>query len=163
MTQLRPSSIENEYFLGGLPGTIQYEMSKDEILQCIPENLEEINDTEINDTQINENNSWNIAEHSLKNIQKSVPHKQTKFKNICDYRILLIMKHQNTNSTTCWYKIALINKNTEKIALFTSTNNKDELKRPINSQYEGYYIGHYRMSAPLYFWKELINRIKYSL
>ena len=47
MTQLRPSSIENEYFLGGLPGTIQYEMSKDEILQCIPENLEEINEIEL--------------------------------------------------------------------------------------------------------------------
>ena len=158
MTQLRPSSIENEYFLGGLPGTIQYEMSKDEILQCIPENLEEINDTQINDS-----NRWFVAEHSLENIQKSVPHKRTKFKNIGKYRVLLIMKHQNTNSTTCWYKIALINKNTDKIALFTSTNNKDDLNRPIKSQYIGYYIGHYRMSAPIYFWKELINRIKYSL
>ena len=47
-----------------------------------------------------------------------------------------------------------------KIALLTSTNIKEELNRPIQTLDGTYYVGHYRMSAPFQFWKELFNRIK---
>ena len=63
-----------------------------------------------------------------------------------------------------WMKAALQNKITGKIALLTSTNCKEQLNRPI-STLEGseWFVGHYRMSAPIIFWKELKNRIAYSL
>jgi hypothetical protein len=33
--------------------------------------------------------------------------------------------------------------------------------RAIKSLNEEWFIGHYRMSAPMFFWRELQNRLKY--
>ena len=72
------------------------------------------------------------------------------------------MKSERENGVT-WLKAALQNRNTGKIALLTSTNSKEILNRPIRTLDSEWFVGHYRMSAPIVFWQELVNRITYSL
>ena len=149
MTQLSRTTCENEYYLNGiksLPGRLQYKIDPEDILSF---------------TNTDENihtNGFKLCRHSIKNLQRVIPHTQ----NIQDWRILLIMKTKRDGVR--WMKAALQNKITGKIALLTSTNCKEQLNRPI-STLEGseWFVGHYRMSAPIIFWKELKNRIAYSL
>ena len=65
-----------------------------------------------------------------------------------------------------WLKADLQNRDTGKIALLTSTNKKENIMKSgskIVKTIDGeWYVDHYRMSAPLIFWKELKNRILYS-
>ena len=60
-----------------------------------------------------------------------------------------------------WLKAALQDRLTGNIALLTSTNKKENLKRPLKTLEPAWYVGHYRMSAPVVFWKELLNRLMY--
>jgi hypothetical protein len=66
-----------------------------------------------------------------------------------------------------WLKSALLNKNTGKVALLTSTNNKTNLERTngrsVKTLDGEWVVGHYRMSAPVAFWRELQNRLLYSI
>ena len=62
-----------------------------------------------------------------------------------------------------WLKAALQHKETGNIALMTSTNRKENIlrreNRPLESNDPYWYIGFYRMAAPMCFWKELKNRL----
>ena len=105
-----------------------------------------------------------IMQHTYENIIRSVPHSNTKFRNLENWRVIMIMKKaDDIDENILWVKIALLNRYTNKIALLTSTNTKSRLPRPVKTQNQDWFVGHYRMSAPLFFWNELINRINYSL
>jgi len=106
-------------------------------------------------------NGFYLVEHSEDNLKKCIP---TTKSNI-DWKIMLMM--EKIIDDQLWLKTALLNPENGKIALLTSTNNLTNLTndghRGIKSIFsDGWYIGHYRMSAPYIFWKELQNRIKYS-
>jgi hypothetical protein len=64
-----------------------------------------------------------------------------------------------------WLKAALLNKETGKIALLTATNSKQNLERrrarSVKTVDGEWFVGHYRMGAPVVFWKELKNRLMY--
>ena len=75
---------------------------------------------------------------------------------------MIMEKNDDLDLNVLWVKQALLNRDTNNISLITSTNTKTRLNRPIKTLNGQWFVGHYRMSAPLYFWNELINRIKYS-
>jgi len=142
---LRISSLSNEYYLGDKPGSLQYSKDPEEILGCLC----------IEDRQTL---GFELCEHSLENLRRVIPHTQQKQ----EWKILLIMKSERENGVT-WLKAALQNRKTGKIALLTSTNSKENLNRPIKTLDSEWFVGHYRMSAPIVFWQELVNRLTYSV
>ena len=143
---LRESSIPNEYYLGDKPGTLQYNKDPDEIMNCM--------------SVVNLNTcGYVISEHSEENFKRLIPHTR---RSLQFTKILLVIKKQEVDGTI-WLKGALQDKITGKISLLTCVSNLQRLNRPIRSIYPGWYIGHYRMSAPMLFWNELKNRLKYSV
>ena len=131
------SSVPHEYYLGDLPGSLQY--SKD---------IQDIIDT---DLPYDEHTcGYVLCEHSEDNLQRIRPHTQSR----TNWKILLMMRSELENGEV-WLKSALLNKDTGKIALLTSTNNSDNIK------HHGWAVGQYRMSAPICFWRELKNRLLY--
>jgi len=136
---LKMSSVKHEYYLGGLPGIIQYKKSREEIISL---NLES-----------NAESGYVLCEHSKENLNRLTPHTQRGKLG----KILLVMKCEKDDEL--WLKGAFMNEKCE-IALLTSTNSKN-LKRPIKTLEPGWNVGHYRMSAPLCFWNELKNRLLY--
>ena len=142
---LRMSSIPNEYYLGDLPGSLQYGKEPKEILDCLScENTDNCAYVLCDDDEIAEN------------YNRVIPNTRNGLYGV--WKIIVLMKSEKDN--TVWLKAAMLNKNTNKIALMTSTNNSSKLNRAINSLEEGWFIGHYRMSAPIIFWKSLIDKIK---
>lgn len=141
------SSIPNEYYLGDLPGTLQYKKE--------PEDLKNMHLIE-NDNTL----GFVLCEHSLENLKRVIPKTQSKK----EWKIILMMKKEQDGET--WLKTALLNKETGKIALLTSTNCKENLTRRGNRAVEtldmNWFVGHYRMAAPIMFWRELQNRLIYS-
>ena len=108
---LRPSSVENEYFLGDKPGLMQYNKEIDEIKNCIP--------NDISDEELNNNYGWKLCEHTYENIIRSVPHSNTKFRNLENWRVIMIMKKaDDIDENILWVKIALLNRYTNKIGSF---------------------------------------------
>ncbi len=95
----------------------------------------------------------------MENLQRVTPNTKNGKK---DWKILLIMKSERENGVI-WLKAALQNRKTGKIALLTSTNSKEQLNRPIKTLDSEWFVGHYRMSAPIVFWRELVNRLTYSV
>ncbi len=145
MVQL--SSIPHEYYLGDLPGNLQY--SKD---------VQEIIDTDLPDDQ--DNCGYVICEHSPENLSRVIPHTQRR----TNWKILLMMRKEAEEGQV-WLKAALLNKDTGKVALLTSTNDANNIERrgnrAIKSVEGNWAVGHYRMSAPILFWRELKNRLLY--
>ena len=150
---LKMSSIPNEYYLGDLPGRIQYSKDPEEIIGCVCFH---------NNIQTH---GYELCAHSFENLQRVKTVADSK-KMIHDWKILLMMKSEKENGVT-WLKVALQDKTTGKIALLTSTNRKDTLTnaghRAARTLDGEWFVGRYRMSAPIVFWEELVNRIKYSL
>ena len=145
---LRQASITNEYFLGDMPGTLQYNKDPKEILSClIPDDEDEYR-------------GFTMCEHSAENVRRITPYTQRN----TEWKVLLMMKKEVV-AGEIWLKAALLNKNTGKVALLTSTNDKANLDRRENrgvKTLDGtWYVGHYRMLAPIAFWRELQNRLLY--
>ena len=139
---IKPSSIPNEYYFGDKPGTLQYKKKSDDLLSIeLPENTEA--------------RGLYLCEHSLENLRRITPLAQKK----TDFKILLMMSSEKDGEI--WLKAALQDRTTGNIALLTATNKKEILKRPIKTLDGTWYVGHYRMSAPVVFWKELQNRLMY--
>lgn len=146
-TILRPSSIAGEFYLGDKPGTLQYHV--------LPELLAGL------ETWINDTNDWSVStEHTLANLNRVVP--DTVSGNKGSWSIILLM--QKNVGDESWLKAALKNEKTGEIALMTSTNKKENLERcesrVLKSHDAEWYIGHYRMSAPMIFWEELSKKMK---
>jgi len=144
---VKPSSIPNEYYLGDLPGNLQY--SKE---------IQEIIDTDL--PEDTETRGYVLCEHSLENLCRVTPISQ---RNV-NWKILLMMRAENEDGEI-WLKAALLNKDTGNIALLTSTNDINNLikrgNRAIKTLNGTWFVGHYRMSAPICFWNELKNRLLY--
>jgi hypothetical protein len=141
------SSIPHEYYLGDLPGNLQYAKSSEEIINSHLEDDE-------NDR------GFQLCEHSLENLNRCLPLSQQKK----EWKILLMMRAEREGGEIC-LKTALLNKQTGNIALLTSTNSENNIlrrgNRPVKTVDGSWYVGHYRMSAPVCFWRELKNRLVY--
>ncbi len=139
------SSIPHEYYLGDLPGTLQYKKTVEEIIN-------------INNTNDEETLGFVFEEHSSENRARVLPHTQ----NPDDYKLLLVMKR--LVGEEIWIKAALQHKETGLITLMTSTNKEENIlqhnNRSLQSNDKEWFVGFYRMAAPMCFWKELQNRLK---
>jgi hypothetical protein len=141
------SSIPHEYYLGDLPGNLQYAKSSEEIINSKLE--DDDNDC-----------GYKMCEHSLENLNRVMPLSQKKN----DWKILLMMQTEREGGEI-WLKAALMNLQTGNVALLTSTNSENNLlkrgNRSVKTVDGNWFVGHYRMSAPMCFWRELKNRILY--
>jgi hypothetical protein len=141
------SSVPHEYYLGDLPGNLQY--SKD---------IQEIIDTDLPDDE--DTCGYVLCEHSEENLQRVRPVSQRK----TNWKILLMMRSEREDGEV-WLKAALLNKDTGKVALLTSTNDANNIERrgsrSVRTIDKTWAVGHYRMSAPIVFWRELKNRLLY--
>lgn len=150
-TTLKLSSVPHEYYFGDMPGTLQYKKNRYEL---------EMMDLSIMDED--ETAGFSLEYHTEDNYHRLLPNTTT-----CNeqrWKVILIMKKTNENGEI-WLKGALENKDTGHIALLTSTNSMDNLSsrssRSIQSRDPNWFVGHYRMCAPMIFWRELVNRIRY--
>lgn len=157
MATLNISSIPNEYYLGDLPGTLQYSKDPNEIINL---NIEEINTDYNNHTLQLDNCGFMLTDHSSRNFRRIIPDTVTGREIKNNSRILLIMKREDQDGTI-WLKAALQHKNTGLISLLTSTNNEAKLPRSLKTEDPEWFVGHYRMCAPMAFWRELRNRLIY--
>jgi len=141
------SSIPHEYYLGDLPGNLQYAKSAQDIINSRLEDDE-------NDC------GFQLCDHSLENLNRCLPLSQQ----TNEWKILIMMSAERDGGEI-WLKTALLNKRTGNVALITSTNSKDNLlkrgNRSVKTVDGNWFVGHYRMSAPVCFWRELKNRLLY--
>jgi hypothetical protein len=143
---IKACSIPHEYYLGDFPGTLQYKKEQQEIIDC----------------QLAENDNdcgFRLCEHSLENLRRITPLSQRDV----EWKIILMMRTERGEEI--WLKAALLNKTTGKIALLTATNDKKNIEsrgsRAVKTVDGTWFVGHYRMSAPVVFWRELKNRLLY--
>lgn len=150
--ELRPSSYENELYLGDMPGTLQIKKKINDFISIDTDPIKNFNYT----------NGYFLEEHSFENLKRLTPNTKSGKQ---EWKILLIIKKIFHNKIIL--KGALINKDTNQIALITSFNNQESIinkgNKVINSLDYDWFIGQFRMSAPMFFWNELKNRINYSL
>ena len=140
------SSIPHQYYLGDLPGILQYAKPSADIINGRFENDD------------NDDLGYQLCEHSMENLKRVMPLSQNKKK----WKILLMMRSEK-DSGEIWLKVALLNKETGNVALITSTNAKNNIlkrgNRTVKTVDGNWFVGHYRMSAPVCFWRELRNRL----
>lgn len=154
---LKPaSSEENEFSLGGTLGVIQYEITPEELRQGL------ISFPECSDFK----KGYYLVDHSEENLLRLIPDTDTG--RSVNWAPILIMEQRKTRSSgdeEIWLKAALVNRATGNISLITSTNSHENIgqhgNRWVSSHAEDWVIGRYKMFAPLYFWKELANRVNY--
>ena len=139
------------------PGLMQYKVSQETILSLLPDGTKNINCIY--------NKDWTFGSHSQENLKKLTPNTKTGKANT--WKILLIIKSEKVRDVVgggeC-LKGALLNKQTNEIALMTSINEKRAAKyenRLVGSLHKNYKICQCKMIAPLVFWDELKNRLLY--
>jgi hypothetical protein len=156
MTDIQKLSQHNQhlngFYYGDLPGTLQYNKDPNEIL--------EIN---MNIKSNSYDDGWILTEHSKDNLARLTPDTANGKQN---WRILLIIEKE-VEKDIIMLKGALQNRSTNKILFVSSANSKqyhlDNNNRCIKSLDDEWFVGHYRMVAPLLFWNELKNRLLYSV
>jgi hypothetical protein len=143
MTELRTNSIAGEYYHGDLPGTLQYKKTKAE-LTTIP-NIYHM-DSDCGYVQI-------PPKADL--LKRFVPDTLTGRNG--DWKLLVVF--QKVAESEIWMKGALLNRKDGCIALMTCANEKEHIERRDNralkSLEDGWFVGHYRMGAPMIFWRGL--------
>ncbi len=144
---LRESSQAESYYFGDLPGTLQYELEPSDIL-----NLE----TDLSKSDL----GFSLDFHTKENLQRLIPNTKKGKEN--NWKLLFVMK-KDCGNNVIWIKGALQNKENGKICLMSSTNRKENIEnngnRAIKSMDKDWFIGHYRMAAPMIFWQEIKNRL----
>jgi alkyl hydroperoxide reductase subunit AhpF len=142
MDTLRLSSVQGEFYNGDKPGTLQYRKNSANLANLV-----------ISDA-VDNKDMW--TETRENHVAKLLPNTKTAGL-IIDWDSVLVM--QKSVGNTIWLKGALRNKQTGNIALMTSCSNKEGITvnghRAIQSQHDGWFVGHYRMAAPLSFWQKL--------
>jgi len=136
------------------PGLMQYKVSQEVILSLLPNGTKNINCVY--------NKDWSFAQHTLENLQKLTPNTKTGKAN--KWKIILIIKGWSEKKGRECLKGALLNKESNEIALMTSLNkvNADSYRnRLVKSLHKDYKICQCKMIAPLVFWDELKNRLLY--
>lgn len=148
------SNISDEFSFGGHLGVIQYEITIDELRQGL------VDFPETSDHK----KGYKLVDHSPKNLNRLIPDTDTG--RAGDWSPLLIMKRKmikGNGEKEIWLKAALVNRTTGNVALITSTNSHENIgqrgNRWVSASVEDWVIGRYKMFAPLYFWKELANRV----
>ena len=138
------------YFLGDLIGTLQYKKNYDTIKHLV-----------IPQTSYNEEHytlGYTLDVNSIDNLKRLTPDTKTGRQH---WELILVMIKVENGVTHL--KGALLNVETREIALMTTFSDKqyiiDHGNRAIKSLDNQYFIGHYRLLAPLYFWQELKNRL----
>ncbi len=157
MATLKPNSIVHrdgqEYYLGDFPGTLQYKKTREELLSIT--NLAH-HDSDCGYIQLA------VTADMTK---RFVPNTDTGRKG--DWELLVVFKSDAEREGTgelrgkmtkeTWMKAALRNKKTGEIALMTSTNDKHNITRNGNRALDaleaGWFVGFYRMGAPMVFWR----------
>ena len=128
---LRETSIQNEYYFGDLPGTLQYKVTKDQLADL---------DLSIDNE---ETCGFRLDFHTEDNYRRLLP--DTSTGNANSWRILLVMRAERENNIIC-LKGALENKETGEIALMTTTNSEEYLTsrghRAIRSHDPEWFVGH---------------------
>jgi hypothetical protein len=153
---LMPSSIPGEFYLGDRPGTLQYEMDEDTIINAVREhnpNTDTWSQKYIHQFDYEDLDPDNDKINNLRRIMSA----NGKYKNE-KWEIIFMREYKSKNGDdkTIWLKGAMKNIKTGKIALMTSTNREDLLNRPIKTHTPGWFVGHYRMAANMSFWEELV-------
>ena len=136
------------------PGTMQYKVNKDIIISLTKN--KQIPQSEI------DNPHWTFDRHTEENLRKLTPNTKTGLAN--EWKLILVIKTTNTEQGYECMKGALLNKETNEIALMSSLNKISSAvytKRMVNSMHEDYKICRCKMTAPLMFWHELKNRLLY--
>ena len=99
---------------------------------------------------------YTLVEHSAENKMRTLPAGTHDTGNL---KLRLCMQSEMPNGEI-WLKSAYLNHETQTVSLYTSTNCKNKLTRPIATHaQDGWFIGKYAMAAPLAFWRELKNRL----
>ena len=143
MSIIKPNSIPNEYYLGDLPGTLQYKKTKAELSTIT--NLEEGADC-----------GYVQLAPTAEILARLIPNTPTGRKG--DWELVLAMESRSLEGEI-WLKGALLDKKTGLIALMTSTNGEKNItsrgNRAMKSHADSWFIGRYRMGAPMIFWQTL--------
>jgi len=153
--RLNTGSIGEYYLDGYLPGVLEY-VSVDNIFR-LKENLENLVDDP-------SGLQYSLMFHTDENFKKVVPNIKLGLET--SWKLLLIMSTID-NSNNPWIKAAIVNRNTGKLALISSTNTKENISgqcksRALHSLHTDWFIEKNRLSAPPMFWNELINRLRNS-
>ncbi len=147
MNVLKPNSMPDEYYLGDLPGTLQYKKTINELVNItIPEVVRCGEDTP----------TWMHEPCTIANRDSLLPYT----KKPEEWILIMVISRVDSENDCIWTKGALMNKETKEIALMTTCNSESAItkeNRAIRSNADGWFIGHYRMGAPLQFWTDLSN------
>ncbi len=140
---LKPNSIPGEYYCGDLPGNLQYNKRIAALAALeIPAGAPTLDD------------EWTHIPCIREYRAALLPHT----KNPDDWRLIMAMKKTSLLHGT-WIKGALLHVATGAVALMTTCNSAEAIQsngnRAIGSHEEGWFVGHYRMGAPLCFWRDL--------
>ena len=147
MNTLKSNSIPNEYYLGDLPGTLQYKKTINELINITIPEVVRCGEDEPN---------WMHEPCTIENRDLLLPHT----KNPEEWILIMAISRCDTENDCIWTKGALMNKETKEIALMTASNVESSItkeNRAIRSFADGWFIGHYRMGAPIQFWIDLSN------
>ena len=98
---------------------------------------------------------YTLTDHTAENKMRTIP----ATRDITKLKLFLCMEYKDPKTNETWLKSAYLNTETQTVSLYTSTNRKDKLKRPIATHAHGWFVGQYYMAAPLAFWRALKNRL----
>jgi hypothetical protein len=141
---LKPNSITNEYYCGDLPGSLQYKKNA-MLLSTLS-------------LPANAYAKPCFIPIAITDSIKARLLPATKTAGAFNNWVLL-MAMERVTSTATYIKGALQNKKTGSIALMTTCSKKEDIQnhghRAIQSQAKDWYVGFYRMSAPIEYWSAL--------
>lgn len=108
-------------------------------------------------------NDWKVELATPETLRRSIPLTRRYF---IDYTCLVILKREENDEI--WYKIALQNPTNKTVAILTTTNSPDNLRRygnrPGVKTLDGTWVmARYRTTAPMYFWFEIKKKITMTL
>ena len=148
-------SFYNEYHMtqGGKhipPGLIQYRVD--------PDGLRQLDISEFEETAENYYSGYRLVEHSPENLRRLTPDTDTGRALGPHWKAMIIIQNSDRHM-----KAALQHRETGEIALITSAHisieRPNENRAPLRSMDPDWKVSWCKMIAPLFFWKELKNRL----
>ena len=155
--RLMPSSIPGEFYLGDKPGTLQYNMEEDTIIDAVRKH--DTNADTWTQNYIHKFSYEDLDPDNRENLNRILSANGKYRKEKWEIILMREYKSKNGDDETVWLKGAMKNIKTGKIALMTSTNHWELMNQPIKTLTPGWFVGHYRMSANMSFWEELVSHM----
>lgn len=132
------------------PGQMQYRVN--------PDGLKQLNMDELEETTENYYSGYRLVEHSPENLRRLTPNTETGRALGPHWKALMIIQTSDRHM-----KAALQHRETGEIALITtahiSLERPNENRAPLRSMDPDWKVSWCKMMAPLFFWKELKNRL----